>query len=699
MSMFQTLFVFFSVYTTAGLVVTADPYHGKLIGTFTTLAHGVSGTVYAVDNSRLKITNFIYDGGAPDAFFWAGSTDNPSPSGQIIPDEENRSSRLGAYDNQDIIITLPEGSTINDFKWIAVWCRQYTANFGQVNIPDNFDAPSELDLGEFSQLAHGLRGHVYIVDAKTFRIENLHYDGNGPDAYFWVGTGPSPHVNGIRIPDENGRLTRLYAYNGQTVSITMQDDLTVFDIDWLSMWCVLARQNFGHVFIPNDLNIPPYVPEMQETVTNCEAVNDNFHVSWTLVDDYIDIELSGRVGFGEYLSFGISGSDTSTSMVGSDVTVVWNDKTNGVMVVDYDLNAYAQCSQGRGACPDTMVTGGRNDVTDISSLMKDGITTIGFRRMLNTGDANDKIIPTDSDVYVVWSIGFINDNGVVAKHHTIPNGNVRINFGREPANNCPVFPDTTLAPVTPWEQIYITGNDNNTEFVARIGQAGGRRGYTALTGQVSWGITWFINDKLIPILKLQRGMNYTFVVEGGNNSSQSAQYHPFYITDDPIGGYIQKSAQERQEVQVLAGVEFDSDGNPYPTAAGRYCEFVTKDYDRSEESETFDEYFQTLRLECQAGEPAVLNWTPDTVGTFYYQCYTHQYLGWKIEVVDDVDTTVTTSQGPTSPSTPTAGGATDKQTPPVVDDGSDVGVSLSVSYFCIYFVVSFFALETVISFF
>ena len=45
-----------------------DSYYGKEIGKFAdgpSTAHGVSGTVYAIDNTRLWIKGFTYDGAAP----------------------------------------------------------------------------------------------------------------------------------------------------------------------------------------------------------------------------------------------------------------------------------------------------------------------------------------------------------------------------------------------------------------------------------------------------------------------------------------------------------------------------------------------------------------------------------------------------------------------------------------------------------
>lgn len=65
-------------------------------------------------------------------------------------------------------------------------------------------------------------------------------------------------------------------------------------------------------------------------------------------------------------------------------------------------------------------------------------------------------------------------------------------------------------------------------------------------GHVGWGISWYINGLLIPEINVVRGKTYTFVVEGGNNPDVPANYHPFYITDDSVGGYEYKSEEERE---------------------------------------------------------------------------------------------------------------------------------------------------------
>lgn len=165
-------------------------------------------------------------------------------------------------------------------------------------------------------------------------------------------------------------------------------------------------------------------------------------------------------------------------------------------------------------------------------------------------------------------------------------------------------------------------------LTAKIGPTGGQRGYTPITGQPSWGIAWYINDLLIPEVTVERGQTYTFMVEGGNDNTNPAKYHPFYITDNGEGGFGQKSEEQQRKQKVFAGVAYNGDGYPYPTAAGRYCEWAHKTIDRSSEKETFQEFMDTLRLDCEDGSPAVLNWTVpmDAPDLLYYQVRTQLNL-------------------------------------------------------------------------
>lgn len=54
-------------------------------------------------------------------------------------------------------------------------------------------------------------------------------------------------------------------------------------------------------------------------------------------------------------------------------------------------------------------------------------------------------------------------------------------------------------------------------------------------------------------MTVERGQTYTFVVEGGDDSTNPARYHPFYITDSKEGGFGQKTEEEqrRQKVSLI----------------------------------------------------------------------------------------------------------------------------------------------------
>ena len=53
----------------------------------------------------------------------------------------------------------------------------------------------------------------------------------------------------------------------------------------------------------------------------------------------------------------------------------------------------------------------------------------------------------------------------------------------------------------------------------------------------------YINGILAPDMTLQRGKEYTFVVETGLGSDPDQTFHPLYITSDPIGNILNSEGQ------------------------------------------------------------------------------------------------------------------------------------------------------------
>merc|ERR1711997_586808 len=122
------------------------------VGEFNNRAHGIGGTVYAVDEKTLLIKGFTYDGAGPDAFFWAGTEGTPSGVGTILPypfegkfyayEDQSAPILTGQFSgDKDIKLTLPDTLKSTDIKWLSVWCRAFSVNFGDLTFPDGLSLP------------------------------------------------------------------------------------------------------------------------------------------------------------------------------------------------------------------------------------------------------------------------------------------------------------------------------------------------------------------------------------------------------------------------------------------------------------------------------------------------------------------------------------------------------------------------------
>ncbi|XP_018016326.1 uncharacterized protein LOC108673057 [Hyalella azteca] len=211
-----------------------------------------------------------FPSGASDAFFWVGTEgEQPSPRGHMVPFPSGASGEremvLPQFTGENVLFRLPDGVKVSQLRWISVWCRRFTVNFGSLRVPENLILPKKRKLSELSRLAHGVRsGNVTLLDAKTIYIPNLHYDGRAPDAYFWVGKG-TPDRTGRKIPNEKKSLSVIEAYEGVDIELVLPDNLTIYDIDYLALWCVRYTENFGDVKIPSaaELFLPPALGQTQ----------------------------------------------------------------------------------------------------------------------------------------------------------------------------------------------------------------------------------------------------------------------------------------------------------------------------------------------------------------------------------------------------------------------------------------------------
>lgn len=119
--------------------------------------------------------------------------------------------------------------------------------------------------------------------------------------------------------------------------------MNIFEIDWISIFDLETNENFGSLIISDGLNVPPSLIKIQphtSSLPNCRQLHKDFRISWEVFGPQITIQLAGQVMEDEYMSFGISGSDSSSQMMGSDVAVAYIDGARGY-VVDYNITSLA----------------------------------------------------------------------------------------------------------------------------------------------------------------------------------------------------------------------------------------------------------------------------------------------------------------------------------------------------------------------
>lgn len=633
------LLIFISLLVSWG---SCEEYKGKHIGKLNSYHHQTSGDVYAVDQYTLLITGFSYDGNGADTFFWAGATNRPGPQGFIVPDEHGRTNVLGRYFNKDFTLTLPEKKKLTDIKWFAVYDLSSQNAFGDVYMAEEFEPPSTQVISQFSKRSHGVSsGPLQILDAKTIVIPDFTYNGAGKDTYFWVGVGPQPSTKGHKVPDEYGYLEPLRLYSKETTKIELPGDLTIFDIDWLSVFDIQEKQNFGSVLIPDSPNVPPSLVKIipqKKALPNCIQLHKDLQVSWEIFGPQMTIQLAGRVAEDDYIAFGQSGSNSKLQMLGSDITVAYVDGYRG-FAEDYNITANSPCvkvlGQYKGVCKDALV-GGFDDNQMHTSERENGINIITYRRSLKSADPGDKDFNSDGVTQLVWAIGKLDSNKEPAFHDLYPRSQVTVEWGK-PMHNCFSFTTSDKELDKPWDRPKIIDKALRM-YTATLGPAGGRRGYQGITGMPSSGLAWYINGLLIPEIWMKRGTTYAIRVFGGNNPHSAELYNPLIISDEPHGGIERRSEEANRHVRVLAGVQYSIRGQPRPTTVGPLCLARHNGVDRrlDDDFPNFRNFNKTLVVNCEPGEPAILEVTPNSTwpDIVYYNSYTHMNMGWKIHIVD-----------------------------------------------------------------
>lgn len=182
-------------------------------------------------------------------------------------------------------------------------------------------------------------------------------------------------------------LDPIRGYKEDTITLELPGEKTIFEIDWLSIFDLETNQNFGSILISDGLNVPPSLTKIiphRLALPNCKQLHKNLQVSWEVFGPAITFQLSGQVEINDYMTFGISGSDKKSQMLGADIAVTYIDGHLGY-AIDYHVDSMAPCvqvlGQNKGVCRDDSV-GGQDNFQLHTFMREDGINKITFRRSL-----------------------------------------------------------------------------------------------------------------------------------------------------------------------------------------------------------------------------------------------------------------------------------------------------------------------------
>lgn len=88
-------------------------------------------------------------------------------------------------------------------------------------------------------------------------------------------------------------------YNNEDIILELPGDMSIFNIDWLSIFDVKTKSNYGSVIIPDGLNVPPSlvkVIKQTQSLPNCVQLHKRFQVAWEIFGPQITIQLKSQVG-------------------------------------------------------------------------------------------------------------------------------------------------------------------------------------------------------------------------------------------------------------------------------------------------------------------------------------------------------------------------------------------------------------------
>ncbi|KAF7634258.1 hypothetical protein Mgra_00006335 [Meloidogyne graminicola] len=445
-------------------------------------------------------------------------------------------------------------------------------------------------------------GHVFAINESAIQLVNFTFDGNIPDTFFWLDRSQLPTRDGIRLSTFEYGLSPLGVLTQNSPIILILPEFEIVEDE-----------------------------KLEELIERREQLKINQFKSLSLFSLNGDVPI-GIVRIPENLTV------PKTQLIQEELRGTRYDVQSGpIQILDTKtIKIFGFIFQGDKA-PDGYFYVGRG-----LNVTKEA----GVKASIRGRDTSDSITPINDrytggkDIYVELPNGYdvqhIDWLSIYCLRFEVDYGHVFIR------NISPMIPphveiikksdepfkDEKQYPT--WHISNLLGTDSQLNFTFQLGPPGGIRGHKSMRNvSKSPPYVWYVNGYLADIY-LKRGITYTFIVEGGQNSSIPELYNPLYLTDSIYGAFSKLSNSEKKHAIKYTQEE-----------SGRLCrwlEDVTGGENFADKYDSFVDFRETLRLECDdSDEPGILTFTPgiNTPNVLYYASYSNYQMGGRILIVNE----------------------------------------------------------------
>ncbi|KXZ75655.1 uncharacterized protein LOC103314560 isoform X2 [Tribolium castaneum] len=138
---------------------------------------------------------------------------------------------------------------------LLLWAHVIVQGSSEVMLEPNMTTFMRTVDGFSNQLLGVTSGKIVITGNNTLHLTNFSFDGKVSDAHFIVGKG-TVSENGTFVPFSESS-DNLPPLDNEDIDLTLPNNLTVIDIDWLAIFSPTTQENLGFVLLTKTVQSSP----------------------------------------------------------------------------------------------------------------------------------------------------------------------------------------------------------------------------------------------------------------------------------------------------------------------------------------------------------------------------------------------------------------------------------------------------------